>query len=112
MMAHPRASFIATLARTRVHPTSRSTALEASARASRAYAASTSRGDYDDAYDDRRREYGNGDDDYEYVSSVENAAVKRLAKLCKNRKFRDEERAVVLASSTLMRECFGTSAPG
>jgi RNA methyltransferase, TrmH family len=112
MMTHPRASFIATLARTRVHPTSRSTALEASARASRAYAASTSRGDYDVAYDDRRREYGNGDDDYEYVSSVENAAVKRLAKLCKNRKFRDDERAVVLASSTLMRECFGTGAPG
>lgn len=33
--------------------------------------------------------------------------MKRFAKLCKSKAFRDEVGSVVLASSTLMRECFG-----
>jgi len=40
------------------------------------------------------------------ITSVENALVKRMTKLRESKKFRDDERAVVVASSTVMRECF------
>jgi len=56
----------------------------------------TTRASTDDAHDDVER-----------VTSVDNAAVKHFAKLCKSKAYRDERGSVVLASSVLMRECFG-----
>jgi RNA methyltransferase, TrmH family len=49
---------------------------------------------------------GGGSDRLERIASGDNDAVKRFAKLCKSKSFRDAERSVVLASSVLMRECF------
>ena len=47
------------------------------------------------------------DVDVERVTSVDNAAVKHFARLCKSKAYRDERGSVVLASSVLVRECFG-----
>jgi len=46
----------------------------------------------------------------ERVTSGENPTVKRFAKLCKSKRFREETNSVVLSSSVLMRECFGSAA--